>query len=287
MTGLLGPRDEFLRTIEKAFPDVAIRVQGNQISVSGVHPAPVLRLFDELVLLLESGQSLDTPKILRTVDMVNQDLRPSEVLRHEVMRGPKGKSIRPSTAGQKRYADAIATSTITFGIGPAGTGKSSLAVAAAVQALAVGGRGFAGNAAEDPVELRERLEAGLVGGLADPRVRVQQQMLGVLDAGPRNVVREGEPGRRLEDLAEIERAHVGRPRHLLQTQRLGEMLTDERAGLRHRRRLSGGRFDHQLVADHREVLRETAQQPQHGLRGLQLGRPGRPPEPALPRALRL
>jgi phosphate starvation-inducible PhoH-like protein len=135
MTGLLGPRDEFLRTIENAFPDVAIRVQGNQISVSGVHPAPVLRLFDELVLLLESGQSLDTPKILRTVDMVNQDLRPSEVLRHEVMRGPKGKSIRPSTAGQKRYADAIATSTITFGIGPAGTGKSYLAVAAAVQAL--------------------------------------------------------------------------------------------------------------------------------------------------------
>ena len=135
MTGLLGPRDEFLRTIEKAFPDVAIRVQGNQISVSGVHPAPVLRLFDELVLLLESGQSLDTLKILRTVDMVNQDLRPSEVLRHEVMRGPKGKSIRPSTAGQKRYADAIATSTITFGIGPAGTGKSYLAVAAAVQAL--------------------------------------------------------------------------------------------------------------------------------------------------------
>ena len=135
MTALLGPRDEYLRTIEKAFPDVAIRVQGNQIAVSGVNPTPVLRLFDELVLLLESGQSLDPTKILRTVDMVNQDLRPSEVLRHEVMRGAKGKSIRPSTAGQKRYADAIASSTITFGIGPAGTGKSYLAVAAAVQAL--------------------------------------------------------------------------------------------------------------------------------------------------------
>jgi phosphate starvation-inducible PhoH-like protein len=95
----------------------------------------VLRLFDELVLLLESGQSLDATKIGRTVDMVLDDLRPSEVLRHEVMRGAKGKAIRPSTAGQKRYSDAIISSTVTFGIGPAGTGKSYLAVAAAVQAL--------------------------------------------------------------------------------------------------------------------------------------------------------
>ena len=110
-----------------------------------------------------------------------------------------------------------------------------------------------GEAPEDPVELRERLETGLVRRLADPRVRVQQQMLGVLDAGPRNVVREGEPGRRLEDLAEIERAHVGRPRHLLQTQRLGEMLTDERAGLSHRRRLGGGKCGRKQRAGEREA----------------------------------
>jgi phosphate starvation-inducible PhoH-like protein len=135
MSGLIGPRDEYLRVIEAAFPAVAIRVQGNQISVTGPDAARVLRLFDELVLLLESGQTLDVTKIGRTVDMVLDDLRPSEVLRHEVMRGAKGKAIRPSTAGQKRYSDAIATSTVTFGIGPAGTGKSYLAVAAAVQAL--------------------------------------------------------------------------------------------------------------------------------------------------------
>jgi len=67
--------------------------------------------------------------------MVADDLRPSEVLRHEVVRGAKGKAVRPSTAGQKRYTDAIDNSTITFGIGPAGTGKSYLAVAQAVQAL--------------------------------------------------------------------------------------------------------------------------------------------------------
>ena len=135
MSGLLGPRDEHLRVVERAFPNSKIRVQGNQISVAGPDAAKVLRLFDELVLVLESGQALDPTKITRTIDMVDDDLRPSEVLRHEVVRGAKGKAIRPSTAGQKRYTDAIEKSIITFGIGPAGTGKSYLAVAAAVQAL--------------------------------------------------------------------------------------------------------------------------------------------------------
>jgi len=135
MGALLGPRDANLRAIEKAFPSSRIQVQGNRISVSGPNAAAVLRLFDELVLVLESGQTLDVTKIERTVDMVGADLKPSEVFRHEVVRGNTGKSIRPSTAGQKRYADAIESSVITFGIGPAGTGKSYLAVAAAVQAL--------------------------------------------------------------------------------------------------------------------------------------------------------
>jgi len=135
MSGLLGPRDEHLRVIERSFPASKIRVQGNQISVTGPDAAKVLRLFDELVLVLESGQALDVVKISRTVDMVAVDMRPSEVLKHEVVRGAKGKAIRPSTAGQKRYTDAIDSSIITFGIGPAGTGKSYLAVAQAVQAL--------------------------------------------------------------------------------------------------------------------------------------------------------
>ena len=135
MAGLLGPRDAYLRLIERAYPQSAIRVQGNQISVTGPDAAKVLRLFDELVLVLESGQALDSVKVERTIDMVDDDLRPSEVLRHEVVRSAKGKPVRPTTAGQKRYADAIDASTVTFGIGPAGTGKSYLAVAAAVQAL--------------------------------------------------------------------------------------------------------------------------------------------------------
>ena len=67
--------------------------------------------------------------------MVGADERPSEVLTHDVLRGAKGRRSGPKSAGQKRYIDAIAQNVITFGIGPAGTGKSWLAVAMAVQAL--------------------------------------------------------------------------------------------------------------------------------------------------------
>ena len=125
MSGLLGPRDEHLRVVERAYPESKIRVQGNQISVAGPDAARVLRLFDELVLVLESGQSLDVAKVSRTIDMVSDNVRPSEVLKHEVVRSAKGKTIRPSTAGQKRYTDAIDESIITFGIGPAGTSTSA------------------------------------------------------------------------------------------------------------------------------------------------------------------
>ncbi len=135
MAGLLGQRDELLRLVEGAFPQTSIAVQGNLITADGPDAERVARLFDELVLVLQSGQGLDAAKVARTIDMVREDLRPSEVLNAEVVRGPGGRTVRPNTAGQKRYTDAIAQHIITFGIGPAGTGKSFLAVAAAVQAL--------------------------------------------------------------------------------------------------------------------------------------------------------
>lgn len=135
MGALLGERDELLRLIESSFPDDRIVVQGNEISVAGTEAQRIVRLFDELVLLLEAGQALDEATIMRTVDMAREDLRPSEVLGSTVVRAPRGKAVRPRTAGQKRYCDSIADNTITFGIGPAGTGKSYLAVALAVKAL--------------------------------------------------------------------------------------------------------------------------------------------------------
>jgi len=135
LSELLGQRDELLRVVERAFPACTIAVAGNELRVEGPEAAMVARLFDELLLLLESGQHLDVSKVERTVDMVRDDLRPSEVLGQDILRGQKGKPVRAHTAGQKRYTDAIGSNTITFAIGPAGTGKSYLAVAAAVQSL--------------------------------------------------------------------------------------------------------------------------------------------------------
>ncbi len=110
-------------------------MRGNEITVAGPDSDRAGRLFGELVVLLERGHRLEESAIRRTIDMIRADERPSEVLSHELLRTNRGGRIRPKTSGQKRYVDAIASHTVTFGIGPAGTGKSWLAVAMAVQAL--------------------------------------------------------------------------------------------------------------------------------------------------------
>ena len=135
MVGLVGQRDELLRLVEKSFSGTTIHARGNEISIEGDEADQVGKLFNELVALLEQGHALDTANVGRTIDMVKADERPSEVLTAEVLRSARGRTVRPKTAGQKRYTDAIAGNVITFGIGPAGTGKSYLAVALAVQAL--------------------------------------------------------------------------------------------------------------------------------------------------------
>lgn len=134
MVDLLGQRDELLKIVEAAFP-VTIHVRGNEITVTGQpeDAERVGRLFEELVLLLERGQTFDREGLGRTIEMLKADQRPSEVFGTEVLRGRK--PVRPKTAGQKRYVDAVRSNTVTFAIGPAGTGKSYLAVALAVQAL--------------------------------------------------------------------------------------------------------------------------------------------------------
>ncbi|HUP87212.1 MAG TPA: PhoH family protein [Acidimicrobiales bacterium] len=135
MVGLLGERDELLRLVETAFPDTPIHVRGNEITVEGPQAERVARLFQELVLLLQAGNSVDVANIGRTIDMVKADERPSEILTSDILKSARGRMVRPKTSGQKRYTDAILHHTVTFGIGPAGTGKSYLAVALAVQAL--------------------------------------------------------------------------------------------------------------------------------------------------------
>jgi phosphate starvation-inducible PhoH-like protein len=135
MTALLGPRDELLRLVEKSFEDAVIHVRGNEINVDGPDASTVGRVFEELVMLLQQGHPLESRTVTRTIDMVRADERPSEVLTAEIMRTARGSSVRPKSSGQKRYVDAIARNVITFGVGPAGTGKSWLAVAMAVRAL--------------------------------------------------------------------------------------------------------------------------------------------------------
>ena len=135
MSALVGPRDRNLRQIEGAFPKTSVAVRGNKITVGGAESEHVGRLFEELVGLLERGHELDDRTIDQAIAMVRSDERPTEVLMHEVLRSAKGSHVRPKTAGQKRYVDAIRNNIITFGIGPAGTGKSWLGVAMAVQAL--------------------------------------------------------------------------------------------------------------------------------------------------------
>lgn len=135
MTDLLGTRDELLDLVESAFADTVIIVRGNEISIIGPEAPLVGRLFEELILLVESGHPLEDRVVERTIAMVRMNERPSEVLTSEVLRTSRGGRVRPKTAGQKYYIDTIAANTVTFGIGPAGTGKSWLAVAMAVQSL--------------------------------------------------------------------------------------------------------------------------------------------------------
>ena len=135
MAGLVGPLNENLRSVQEAFGGARIIARGNEFNIEGEDAAIVARLVEELRLLLEQGQLVDPGVVARTIDILRADERPSEVLTAEILRSARGRSVRPKSSGQKRYVDAIAANIITFGIGPAGTGKSYLAVALAVQAL--------------------------------------------------------------------------------------------------------------------------------------------------------
>ncbi|MGH2556435.1 MAG: PhoH family protein, partial [Actinomycetota bacterium] len=136
MVALLGQRDELLRVVESAF-DSQILVRGNEITITGDEgeAEKVALLFEELLEILGHGQTLTTESVGKTIDMIKEDeVRPSAVL-GDVILSVRGRAIAPKTLGQKRYVDAIRESTVSFSIGPAGTGKTYLAVATAVKAL--------------------------------------------------------------------------------------------------------------------------------------------------------
>jgi phosphate starvation-inducible PhoH-like protein len=141
LLALLGSRDESLRIAEELL-EADVHVRGNELTLTG-EPADVAfaeRVFTELITLAERGQQVTGDSVRRTVEMLGQSSEerlgesPAEVLSLDIL-SRRGKTIRPKTLNQKRYVDAIDHHTIVFGIGPAGTGKTYLAMAKAVQAL--------------------------------------------------------------------------------------------------------------------------------------------------------
>ena len=138
MVAVVGPHDGNLRTIEAAFPSVNITVRGNEITLRGPHTdcAKLENLFNELMVVIRSGNILNVDAVNRAIEMLEHKPvdHPAEVMSLNIVSN-RGRTIRPKTANQKRYVDAIEDHTITFGIGPAGTGKTYLAMAMAVAAL--------------------------------------------------------------------------------------------------------------------------------------------------------
>jgi phosphate starvation-inducible PhoH-like protein len=137
MVNILGPRDEFLRILEREL-EAGIHVRGNEITLTGSPVAVDLAVdvITELVTVLRTGQGLTADAVERICTMLTarEEARPADVLTHNIL-SARGKTIRPKTLNQKRYVDAIDKHTVVFSIGPAGTGKTYLAVAKAVQAL--------------------------------------------------------------------------------------------------------------------------------------------------------
>ena len=138
MVSLLGPGDELLRTVERAFPQVDVHVRGNEFRLTGDSSelALVERLVDELLAIVGRGQPLNRDAVERSIGMLRAASadRPADVLTMNIVSN-RGRTIRPKTLNQKHYVDAIDAHTIVFGLGPAGTGKTYLAMAKAVAAL--------------------------------------------------------------------------------------------------------------------------------------------------------
>ncbi len=141
MVELLGTRDVHLRRVEEAFPNARLVARGTEIDITGDEREITLAhtVLDELLVLVQEGQSLDADRVDRVIDMVRSDVpKPSGVFTDSISVG-RGKIVRPKTLGQKRYLDAIRENTLVFGIGPAGTGKTYLAMAAGIETLLTGG----------------------------------------------------------------------------------------------------------------------------------------------------
>ncbi len=137
MAELIGDRDELLQLIERKY-NVEIFALGNDLEISGKNKnvKEVARLIEELALQINLGQKLNSEKVSDSIKIMENksNLKPHEIFKNSIVVN-SGKKIKPRTEGQKKYIEAIKENTIVFGIGPAGTGKTYLALAMAVEAL--------------------------------------------------------------------------------------------------------------------------------------------------------
>lgn len=133
---VFGTDDSVLRAVERKIKQVNIMVRGPVIKIEGEDSQVMIaeQLFKELTDLAKTGTILNAEAVSQALQMVERGTAPVEVFQTEIIASRTG-SIRPKTLGQKQYVDAIDANTITFGIGPAGTGKTYLAMAKAVVAL--------------------------------------------------------------------------------------------------------------------------------------------------------
>lgn len=140
MVDLLGEHDAWLRVVEKAFPLVTVVARGNQITMTG--PGRDVdrsrTALDELLILVQEGQGLSADRVERLVDLVLRDVPSPSGVFTETIRVGRGKTVRPKTLGQKKYVDAVRSNTMVFCIGPAGSGKTYLAMACAIEAFLTG-----------------------------------------------------------------------------------------------------------------------------------------------------
>lgn len=137
MINILGHRDEVLRALEKGLEPAVIHVRGHDIRVSGPEADVALatELLSELISVAGAGEHLTVDALERALTILGSGLaKPTDLLNTDILTN-RGRTIRPKTLGQKAYVDAIDDNTIVFGIGPAGTGKTYLAMAKAVVAL--------------------------------------------------------------------------------------------------------------------------------------------------------
>ena len=140
IAGLLGERDALLRLVEQGFPRARIIARGDEVRISADERTAgmVKKVFEELLVLIGEGQQLDEDRVRRGVDLGKTAVpSPSGVFTDGVPVG-RGKVVRPKSLNQKRLLDAIRADTVIFAIGPAGTGKTYLAMALAVEALTTG-----------------------------------------------------------------------------------------------------------------------------------------------------